>query len=147
MPKENEDELALCLQAKARWGFGSTRDEVRDSVRDYVSANKGRDTKLGRYLKIHCQFKHNKPGEDWLISFMKRYRLSIKRPSKLEKTRKIAASDPEIIYSYLDLLVDEVKKLILSDRPECMLNLDETNVYRCQVYKDCRPSGREGSQK
>ena len=83
-------------KAKARWGFGPTRDEVRDIVSDYVPANKRRDTELGRYLDIHCQFKHNKPGADWLISFMKRYRLSTERPSTLEKTRKIAASEPEI---------------------------------------------------
>ena len=96
LPKESEDELALCLQAKARLGLGYTRVEVQDIVKDYISTNKGMDTELGRYLDIHCQFKDNKPGKDWLISFMRRYNFSTKKPSALENTCKIEASNPEI---------------------------------------------------
>ena len=147
LPKESEDELALCLQAKARWGFESTRDEVRDFVREYISNNKGTDTELGRYLDIHCKFKDDKPGKDWLISFMKRYSLSTKKPSKLEKTSKIVASDLEI-FSYFDLLVEEIERLNLGDRPGCVWNLGETNVsIDAKSTKIVATVGKKGARK
>ena len=61
MPKESEDELATCLQAKARWGYGSTQEEVREIVKEYVCMNKDSDTDLGRYLIKHNLFKNNMP--------------------------------------------------------------------------------------
>ena len=156
LPKECEDELALCLKAKARWGFGSTRDEVRDLVKEYVTKNKDTETDLRKhclylrnslYLRKYCQFKNNKPGEDWLVGFMRRYRLSSKKPSTLEKTRKIAASDPEIIYGYFDLLEEEVKRLNLTGRPMCVWNLDETNVcVDAKTTKIVAPKGEKAAR-
>ena len=69
------------------------------------------------------------PGYDWLSSFMKRYRLSYKLPSNLEKSRKAASADPNIIYGFYDLLESTVAQLGILERPECLWNVDETNLY------------------
>lgn len=51
------------------------------------------------------------PGDDWLAGFMSRWSLSTKLPSALEKARKVAASDPEIIYGFYDMVEGQLKKL------------------------------------
>lgn len=54
--------------------------------------------------------------------------MSLKQPSALEKTRKAAASDPNIIYGFYDLLEDTINKLNIMDRPDCIFNVDETSL-------------------
>ena len=96
LPKESEEELAEALALRVKYGFTSTGEEVRDVVQHYVRSNKVNDTPLGIYLKKYCTFKNDRPGEDWLYSFMKRYGLSLKKPSSLKKTRKLTSSNPII---------------------------------------------------
>ena len=74
-------------------------------------------------------FQDDRPGEDWVHSFMGRWGLSSKMPSTLEKTRLLAARDPNIIYGYFDTVESEMSKLQIMDRPECLWNIDETNLY------------------
>ena len=69
-----------------------------------------------------------RPSKDWLTWFMNRWDMSLKQPSPLEKTRKAAASDPKIIYGYYDLLEKTMRKLAIFDRPDCVFNVDETNL-------------------
>ena len=69
------------------------------------------------------------PGEDWLKAFMDRWNLSCKIPSTLEKSRKTATSNPNIIYGFYDILETQLKQLNIQDRPECLWNVDETNLY------------------
>ena len=57
LPQENESELAMMLTVKAKWGFGSTRDEVRQLVHDYVVEAKTKDNPIEKHLKKYCQFK------------------------------------------------------------------------------------------
>ena len=52
--------------------------------------------------------------------------MSLKQPSSLEKTRKAAASDPNVIYGFYDLLETTMRKLDIMDRPDCIFNVDET---------------------
>ena len=70
----------------------------------------------------------NIPGYDWLKSFMGRYNLSFKLPSTLEKTRKAASSNPDLIYGFYDLIENRAKEIGIEDRPECIWNVDETNL-------------------
>lgn len=74
-------------------------------------------------------FQDNRPGPDWMTAFMRRWNFSNKLPSTLEKTRKIAASDPEIIYRFYDILEERLNTLGIQDRPECIWNVDETNLH------------------
>ena len=59
---------------------------------------------------------------------MKKYDLSRKKPSALEKTRKLAEQNPNTIYGYFDLIQEEASRLNILQRPECFWNLDETNL-------------------
>ena len=85
MPLESEIELAECLNIKAAWGTASTNDELKVLVQEYVKTNKDNDTEIGRHLQKHCRFKDCMPGDEWVASFMKKYDLSRKKPSALEK--------------------------------------------------------------
>lgn len=60
---------------------------------------------------------------------MQRWNLSVKLPSTLEKARKIATSDPAIIYGFYDIVEQQLEKLHITKRPECLFNVDETNLY------------------
>jgi len=77
----------------------------------------------------HVSLQENRPGPDWLRAFMKRWKFSLKQPSPLEKSRKMAASDPRIIYGFYDLLDKTLTKLNIRDRPGCIWNVDESNLY------------------
>ena len=59
---------------------------------------------------------------------MNRWGLSTKLPSTLEKSRRTAASSPSIIYGYFDILDSVFDQLEIRDRPECVWNVDETNL-------------------
>jgi len=63
-----------------------------------------------------------------MTEFMRRWNFSNKLPSTLEKTQKLAASDPEI-YNFYDILEKRISELDISNRPECFWNLDETNLF------------------
>ena len=41
-------------------------------------------------------------------------------PSTLEKSRKLAAKNPNIIYGFFDLLEQEIKRPKIENRPECI---------------------------
>ena len=64
------------------------------------------------YLNIKFflyHFQDDLPGDEWLMGFLARWNLSVKLPSTMEKARKVAASDPEIIYGFYDLLENQYK--------------------------------------
>ena len=48
--QEKESELAHLLTLKSKWGFASTREEVKCLVQEYVQANKNLDTPVGKNL-------------------------------------------------------------------------------------------------
>ena len=97
LPEASERDLAVVLTIKSKWGFALSRKEVQDLVEEYVQLNKRKNTELGRYLTKYCKFKNNRPGADWLKAFMNRCQLSCKLPSTLEKARKVATTNPDII--------------------------------------------------
>ena len=85
------------------------------------------------------------PGKDWLCAFKNRWGLSLKLPSALEKSRKIATSDPGVIYPFYDLLESEIKRLGIG--PECIFNADETNLTMdVQRMKVLAPRGEKASR-
>ena len=49
IPKE-ESEFAHLLTLKSKWGFASTREEVKCLVQKYVQANKNLDTPVSKHL-------------------------------------------------------------------------------------------------
>ena len=78
---------------------------------------------------------------------MTRYDLSSKKPSTLEKARKSAAANPEVIYNYFELLESEARRLEITDRPCCFWNLDETNLcHEPSRTKVIAPKGQKASR-
>lgn len=116
IPEEHERRLANGLRKLETWGFGLSRGEVLNIVEEYVTRN-----------KLKTPFKHNKPGEDWFISFKKRHLLSIKKPQSVEYARK-NMTDPFIIYPYFNLLKKTLEELSLMDQPDKIWNLDESSL-------------------
>lgn len=57
LPDVSEAELYKLLALKSKWGFASTRQEVKELVCDYVKSNKTLETPLGDYLRKYCKFK------------------------------------------------------------------------------------------
>ena len=129
IPLESELELVECIKIKSRWGFAESVEEIKCTVKQFVDVNINEDTEVGLYLKSYCKFNNNAPGKDWMTAFMRRHNLSVKCPSTLEKARKTAASDPNIIYGYYDSIESEMKRLKIKDRPECIWNIDETSLF------------------
>ncbi len=147
IPPEHELELVECLKVKARWGFAETISEIKNHVHQFVAANIKKDTEVGLYLRKYCKFHNNRPGKDWIIGFMKKYGLSAKCPSALEKSRKSAASDPNIIYGYYNMLTTEMKRLSIINRPECVWNVDETSLFTDpRLVKVVAPKGIKASR-
>lgn len=57
LPKEVEQELALMLSIKAKWGFAAGKEELKDIVQQYVSSNKYEATPIGQQIATFCRFK------------------------------------------------------------------------------------------
>lgn len=116
IPIDEEQELAVCLKTMSKWGFGLSKEEVKDICHDYVVEHNITGT----------NFHDNRPGEDWFQGFKARHNLTVKKPEPLEKARRCVTDDPFIIYGFYSLLDSEMVKLNLMNRPECIYNLDES---------------------
>lgn len=115
---EVENEIAAGLRSMEKYGFGLSRKEVMELVGDYVN---------GKQLKT--PFKNGQPNKDWLISFMRRHNLSVKKPQSVEVARK-KACDPFTINTYFQLLKDVITELGLEEKPHLIFNCDETSFCK-----------------
>lgn len=57
LPEESERELALMLSIKSKWGYASSREEVKTLVHDFVRSVKGTGTSVGDHVVRYCKFK------------------------------------------------------------------------------------------
>lgn len=114
-----------------KWGFGLSRLEVLDVVRDFVISN-----------GLETPFKNGTPGEDWFLAFKKRHSLSIKKPQSVEYARK-KMTDPFVVQNYFTLLRNTLDELELNDKPEQIWNLDETSF--CLDPSKTKVVGKKGS--
>ena len=57
IPEDEEANLAYLLTLKSKWGFASTREEVKCLVQEFVQSNRGKDTDLSKHLDKFCRFK------------------------------------------------------------------------------------------
>lgn len=65
---ELEDKLKNLLKRMEKMGLGPTIMEFQDIVYDYLTAN-----------EISTPFKHNRPGRDWVNSFLLRHNMTLKK--------------------------------------------------------------------
>lgn len=110
-----EQNLARCLKTMGQWGFGLSKEDAKNVVKEYVQQS-----------GLETPFSSGKPGNVWFKNFQKRNGLSLKKPEQLEACRRKATSDPYIIYEFYDLLEDIMNKYDLGDKPSHIYNLDES---------------------
>ncbi|KAG0729343.1 hypothetical protein GWK47_030577 [Chionoecetes opilio] len=72
-----EQKLASYIKRMAELCFGSTKQELQAIVLEYLEANE-----LGHL------FNDKPPGDDWIINFMGRHRLSLKKAGLMQIARK-----------------------------------------------------------
>jgi hypothetical protein len=130
LPPQVEIQLASVVKVASASGFGFTTEEIKEFVGAYVREQWYKDDDVAHYLQRHCRFGADKiPGKDWMSNFMRNHHLSLKSPGSLEKCRKTAEADPFLIYEFYDLLEESVRSLNLSERPQCIWNLDESPFW------------------
>ncbi len=117
LSQEVEEELANGLRVMEKWGFGLSRAEILELVQVYVMKNE---------LQEKVPFQQGKPGEDWFLQFKKRHNLSIKKPQSVEYARR-KVLDPFIINEYFNTVEKVLHTTNLTERPDRIWNLDETN--------------------
>lgn len=59
LPPQEEGILSKAIRLRAKWGFGWTRSDIQDFVKDFIDLNIEKDTELGNHLKKYCKFKVN----------------------------------------------------------------------------------------
>ena len=114
------------------------------------------ETRLRKFVPLHnleMPFNEGRPGKGWLVGFIGRNRLSLKKANMISAERKSVTSNPFVIYDFyntMEKLIQE-KSLGLSQ----IWNFDDsgfpTDPQRCKVvgvkgkeaYKVTAGAGRE----
>lgn len=109
---QEEALISKTLGVVANWGFPLTKVDIRDVIKKFLD-------KQGKIVPL---FKNNFPGPDFLQSFIKRNRLSIRMASNIKRSRASVDRDDVLnFFNNIELAIREVKCANL-------YNYDETNV-------------------
>lgn len=109
---ETERALVQTLSVLADWRVPLDKMDIRFLVKTY----------LDRKNVTEARFKDNMPGEDWVITFMKRHNLTKRVADNVRISRALVNED--VINAFFDNLEAELHGI----SPECIFNYDETNV-------------------
>ena len=116
----NDDEkyIVLAIQYCSDLGWPIGKEQVLDMVEQYV-----------RNQKLHTPFKNNRPGEDWYLSFRKRYKaeISLRKPETVTSARAKGLSQ-ETVNKFFDLLEAKLESAGVKNQPSRIYNLDETGL-------------------
>ena len=85
---EEENVLALTVQTVTEWGFGLTKTMLQDLVQRYLETS-GKD---------NTRFRNNRPGIDWVESFMTRKKLVLRQAGNIKRSR--ASLNEDILRSF-----------------------------------------------
>ena len=110
-----EKKLIDSINALNKWGFGLSKSEILDVIKDDVTTK-----------NIQTPFINNRPGNDWWLAFKKRHSLSIRKPEIMESSRSRQAGDPFIIMDFYNKVEITLKELNLLDKPQNIWNTDES---------------------
>ncbi|KAJ8927801.1 hypothetical protein NQ314_019682 [Rhamnusium bicolor] len=116
LSSETEERLVKYVNIMNAWGFGLTKVEVLDVIKNFVTAR-----------GIQTPFKHNRPGNNWWYGFKKRHKLYLKKTERLEGSRARQAGDPFIINNFYDKVEEVIREKKMHDKPQCIWNADETS--------------------
>jgi hypothetical protein len=129
IPLDVAADLASLIKTAAAHGFPFTIQDIKHFVWQFVKDHWEVKDGLGAYLRANCRFINFSPGKDWMHNFLEKNNLSLKKPSTLEKVRKLAAGNPWTINEFYDLLEEVVHRLGISEAPQNIYNCDETAFF------------------
>ena len=113
---EEEEQLITALKYSAECGYPQDRDDVAEMVKTFLDS-----------LDRPNPFNINYPGKDWMISFVRRHKETLRphKPELLKKDMSEALSENvgTIFYS---LLGEEIQENNIV--PGSIYNLDETGI-------------------
>jgi hypothetical protein len=89
-------------------------------------------------MSLNITLKYNRPGDYWFCQFVKRHKLSVKKPEELERSRREETSDPFIIHAFYDLCRSEMEHMGISDCPECIITTWMKQDFP-QILRNLRP--------
>lgn len=117
IPIEVEKQIVnKCAQA-AEMGLGMNKTQVIEKVGH-----------LTKNMNLHNMFRNNKPGKDWWYGFKGRNpSVTLRSPEKLTSIRAKGLNSVKV-GEYFIALKKEIDRLELSDKPECIWNMDEKGI-------------------
>ncbi|XP_033753758.1 uncharacterized protein LOC117337081 [Pecten maximus] len=114
---QGEQSLVEYIKVCAQIGFGRTKQQVLSIVGDIM-----------REGDIKNKFVDGRPGNDWWLIFIKRWpEVRLCSPQSLPRDRAIALN-PNVVKNYFAMLGDILDKYGLKNKPERILNADETGM-------------------
>ena len=99
LPLQLEDEIVECLKLSSEWGWGFSRNELKDVVQEYC-------TKTG----METPFVDGRPGEDWMTGFLRRHPNTVPHKTEQLSSARARAEDPYVIRAWFDLLKKELTR-------------------------------------
>ena len=110
-----EEELADCLIVFAEWGWGFSKEEVKDIIQKFLKEN-----------GIETPFIDGRPSRAWLCGFLQRHPKVVPRKTKHLSNARAKTEDPEVIKKCFQLVQKTQRDAGVSGLPSQIFNCDET---------------------
>ena len=115
---EDEKYIVLAIQYCSDLGWPIGKDQVLDMVQEYV-----------KIIKLKTPFTLDRPGDEWYLSFRKRYKteVSLRKPETVTSARAKGLSQ-DTVDRFFDMLEEKMVAAGVKDQPSRIYNLDETGL-------------------
>ena len=118
LSKSDEKRIVYALKILGECGFGMNVEGLKNIIQSYVESG-----------EFDNPFKNNRPGDDWVRSFKKRWssELSFRVAQNLPANRASNANQKTVDH-FFDLLEKKLNELEILNSPMNIWNTDETNL-------------------
>ena len=79
--------------------------------------------------------KSQKISHKWLQRFAARHNFSARKSRQLDRARVAAGASPQIIIHYFNMLLNKIQALDLTQKPQCVWNVDEKGWSKQQALQ------------
>ena len=98
----------------AEWGWGFSKEEVKDIIQEFVKEN-----------GIEIPFIDGRPSRDWLCGFLQRHSKVVPRKTEHLSNARAKAEDPEVIKKLFQLVQKTLQDVGVSRPPSQIFNCDK----------------------
>uniref|UniRef100_A0A915JNA6 Transposase n=1 Tax=Romanomermis culicivorax TaxID=13658 RepID=A0A915JNA6_ROMCU len=129
LSNEQEAHLVQLIKEMASASFAPSPKQVLGIVREFCEVNEIRNPLYNSKKSPTKRVAKDsvwQPTRKWFRSFMKRNHLSKKRTKGMHLGRFRNIRNPFLINNFYHLLGEQIKKLGIENRPQCIGNLDES---------------------